>query len=177
MLMDCELDGIPFTRSTASVEMRAPGSSWTADNGFRILPRLFAVPMLAAAPVSVRIGSSFKVSVETLWLISPPSVFSKGAAASTVTDSVAAPTSKSDVDTRVTRHFHLKPRAHVLLEAWHGNRQVVGARGQLRNGVIAGPRAGRGIHCAGGNVSRFDRRAGDDGAGWIGNGAGNCAAI
>ena len=49
--------------------------------------------MLAAAPVSVRIGRSSRVWVETLWLTSPPSVFSKVAAASTVMDSVAEPTS------------------------------------------------------------------------------------
>ena len=133
--------------------------------------------MLAAAPVSVRIGRSSKVSVETLWLTSPPSVFSKGAAASTVIDSVLEPTSSADVDARGFRHLHLQSLADVLLEARHGHRQVVSSRGQLGNGVIARPGAGGRVHRAGGDIPSLDRGAGDYGSRRIRNGAGNGAAI
>ena len=48
-------------RGGALVEIRAPGSNWTEESGFRIFPNVLRLPPLAAAPVSVRIGRSSKV--------------------------------------------------------------------------------------------------------------------
>ena len=82
----CVLLGMPLMRTLVSAWKSAPGKSWSTEYGLR-MP---ADPALAPIPST---GRLFSVSVVTLWLSSPLSVLSNGAASVTVTDSAAEPTS------------------------------------------------------------------------------------
>src|SRR5581483_8899926 len=94
---DIVLLGVPLIRTLESGRQSAPGSTFNTAYGFR---RPVPDALLAELAIA-KIGSAFRVSVLTLVLSSPLSVFSNGAAASTVADSVLAPTS-STASTRTT---------------------------------------------------------------------------
>ena len=87
--------GAPLTLTSALAMKNVPGIRFTIAFGFRI-------PALPAwlAPIP-RTGRSSRVAARISWRTSPVSVFSKVAAAVTVTDSVDAPTS-SAMSTRRT---------------------------------------------------------------------------
>ncbi len=91
----------------------------------------------APAPVCSTGRSSSRCAL-TLWLTSPLSVCSRAAASFTVTDSVALPTSSSNVDAQVGRYLDRQTLPDVFLESWHGDRDFVRSGRQFRKRIVAG---------------------------------------
>jgi len=140
-------------RMTESVVIREPGSSPTAASGLRIFPRLFAVP-IPVAGVSVRMGRLSMASVGTLWLISPPSVLSRGVDSVTVDLSGVALQAAIGADS-----FALKQVFPGYPDSAHSNFSVQLSPADLARAGSAGPPTLRVlVKSRTGAVTEVDRR-------------------
>ena len=96
-----------------------PGRRMISCRGSRMLPK--APP----PPLVVRTGKWLTSSVVIVWLISPLSVFSRGASSVTVIVSVVAPKLKRHVQSEYRCGHDFQVRADIFLEARRGYREFV----------------------------------------------------